>query len=89
MPETCEIWLSLVNSCLYYARQTGEIYRVLSCSVDFKASGIFAIQRVRQHLVNVVLFGIKDLQTYEMTVKRKSNLYVGPVNICPNIWRWI
>ena len=24
MPETCENWLSLVNSCIYYAHQTFE-----------------------------------------------------------------
>ena len=28
MPETCENWLGLVNSCLYYARQTHDIYQV-------------------------------------------------------------
>ena len=37
MPETCENWLSLVNSCIYYAHQTGEIYQLLHYSVDFKA----------------------------------------------------
>ena len=37
MPETSEIWLGLVNSCLYYARQIREIYQVLSQSIDFKA----------------------------------------------------
>ena len=37
MPETCENWLSPVNSCVYYACQTYEIYQVLSYSVDFKA----------------------------------------------------
>ena len=35
--------------------------------------------RVSQYLVNVVLFGINDLQTSEITVKLKSNLTVGPV----------
>ena len=39
MPETCENWLGLVNSCVYYVRQseTHEIYQVLLYSVDFKA----------------------------------------------------
>ena len=37
MPETCKKWLSLVNSCVYYAHQTHEIYQVLSYSVDLKA----------------------------------------------------
>ena len=37
MPETCENWLGLANSCVYYVRQTHEIYQVLLCSEDFKA----------------------------------------------------
>ena len=39
MPEICENWLSLVNSCIYNACQTHEIYQVLPYSVDFKAPG--------------------------------------------------
>ena len=35
MPETCDNWLGLVQSCVYYAHQTREIYQVLSYSVDF------------------------------------------------------
>ena len=38
MPEPCKNWLALANSCIYYARQTFEIYLVLPYSVDFKAS---------------------------------------------------
>ena len=30
MPETCENWLGLVNSCVYNSRQTREIYQVLT-----------------------------------------------------------
>ena len=37
MPEASENWLRLVNSCVYYAHQTHEIYQVLPYSVDFKA----------------------------------------------------
>ena len=37
MPKTCENWLGLVNSCIYYAHQTHEIYQVQPYSVDFKA----------------------------------------------------
>ena len=37
MPEICENWLGLVNSCVYYAHQTREIHQVLPFSVDFKA----------------------------------------------------
>ena len=36
-PDTCDIWLGLVDSCIYYAHQTHEIYQVLPCKVDFKA----------------------------------------------------
>ena len=37
MPETCENWLGLVNSCVYYAHQIREIYQALPYSLDFKA----------------------------------------------------
>ena len=37
MPETCENWLGLVNSCVYHASHAREIYKVLPYSVDFKA----------------------------------------------------
>ena len=39
MPKTCENWLSLVNSCIYYAHQTHEINHVLSYSMDFETPG--------------------------------------------------
>ena len=39
MPETYEKLLGLVNSFVYYAWQTREIYQVLPYSVDFKAHG--------------------------------------------------
>ena len=54
--------------------------------------GSFELHWVRQYLANVVLFGIKDLQTPEMTVKLKSNLYVRHVNIVPKfdtVYIWI
>ena len=38
MPETCENWPSLVNSGIYFAHQTRDIYQVLPYSVDFKAA---------------------------------------------------
>ena len=31
MPKTCENWLGPVNSWVYYANQTREIYQVLPC----------------------------------------------------------
>ena len=61
MSETCENWLGLVNSCIYFDCQTYEIYQVLPYSVDFKAPGSFEIHWVRQYVVNVALFGIKFL----------------------------
>ena len=48
MSETCENWLGLVKSCIYDAHKLHEIYQVLPYSV-------------RQYLINVVLFGAKDL----------------------------
>ena len=38
MQKTCENWLGHVNSCVYYARQTREIYQLLPYSVDFKST---------------------------------------------------
>ena len=35
--KTCEIWLGLINSCIYYTHQTTEIYQALPYSVDLKA----------------------------------------------------
>ena len=37
--ETCENWLDLINSCIYYARQTRGIYQVLPYAVNFKTPG--------------------------------------------------
>ena len=37
MLNTCENWLGLVNSWVYYARQIHDIYQVLPYLVDFKA----------------------------------------------------
>ena len=38
MPEICENWLGLANSCIHYAHQTCQIYRVQPYWMDFKAS---------------------------------------------------
>ena len=61
MSETCENWPSFVNSYIYYAHQTREIYQVLPYSLDFKAPGELCFHWVRQYLVNVVMFRIDDL----------------------------
>ena len=84
MPETCKKLLGFVNSCVYYANQTHDIYQVLSYSVDFK--GPEEIDWVRQYLMKVGLFRIKDLSKSEITAKLKSNLYVQPVDIFHNFW---
>ena len=84
MPQTSENWTGLVKDCVFYARQTHDIYQVLPYSVDFRAPGSLEIHLVRKYLANVVLFGIKDMWTFEMTLKFNSNLYVGLVTICPN-----
>ena len=52
MSKFCENWIGLANSCIYYANQ------VLPVPVELKD---FEIYWVKQHFVNVVLFGIKDL----------------------------
>ena len=36
MPDTCENWFRFVYRCVYYVRQTREIYQVLPYSVDFE-----------------------------------------------------
>ena len=81
VPETCENQLGLVNSCVYCAPRPVKFTR--SCLTQWvsKLPGSFNIHRVRQCLVNEVLVGIKDLLTFEMSVKLKSNFYVGPINI--------
>ena len=56
-----------------------------------KLPGTLEMHWVIQYHVNVALFRTKDLQTYEMTVKLKSKLYVGPVNlsIFLNFWHFV
>ena len=46
--------------------------------------GSFEIHWVRQYLVNVVLFFIKDLQTFETMAKLKCYFYIGAVDIFRN-----
>ena len=66
----CENWLNLINSLVYYACHTHEIYQLVPHLVDFKAPRRFEIHCVKKYLVNVVLFLIKDLWTYEMTAQK-------------------
>ena len=51
-----------------------------------KLLGSFEIHWERQYIPYRVLLGLKGMMIYEMTVKLKSYLYVGPVTIFPNFW---
>ena len=61
MPKNCDNWLGLVNSYVYYACQTHEIYQVLPYSVDCKAPRELwsPLNKAELYLVNV--FYIKNL----------------------------
>ena len=83
--------VKFTRECPDYVRQTHETYQILPYSMDFKSPGEFWNPLNHTVLDKYSLFGIKDLLTSEMTMKPKSNLYVGPVNIFPifdteNIW---
>ena len=45
MPQTCENWLGLVNSCIYYVWQTCEIHQALPHSGDFKAPRVIYVHQ--------------------------------------------
>ena len=59
--KTCENWLGIVSISIYYAHQNREIYKVLAYSVDSKVPWTYEIHGVREYLINVVLFGTKDM----------------------------
>ena len=87
MPEICENWLGFLNICVYFSSQICEIYQVLSYSVDFNAP-----EELWNPLSKTVLSKysvISNQETSEMTVKLKSNLYVGPVNIFSNFLHYM
>ena len=81
MPGTCENWLSLVNSCVYSARQTREIYQVLPYSVDFKAPAELWNPLRKTVLSKCSFIPNKGPVKLWNDRKLKSNLYVGSVNI--------
>ena len=70
--------------CIYYACQTHEIYQVLPYSVEFKAHEEFWNPLSKTALSKCSFIYNKGPLTSEMTVKLKSNLNIGPVNIFPN-----
>ena len=51
--EACENWLSLVNSCIYGARQIREIYQVLPYTVDFNPLSKTALRKCCFILIRV------------------------------------
>ena len=89
MPETCENSLSLVNSCIYYAYQTSEIYQVLPYSVDFKVRVELWNPMSKTVLSKRSFIWKKELRMSEMTIKLKSNLHVGPLNIFCSVYIYI
>ena len=86
-PDTCENWLGLVKSCVYYAHQTHEIYQLLLFPVDFKARGEL------WNLLNKTVHSKCSFIWNDGPVKiwndhKAENLYIGHVNIFPNFWHW-
>ena len=59
-PKTCKNCLSRVNKCVDYARKIRKITRYCLTQWISKLSGSLEIHWVRQYLVIVVLFGIRD-----------------------------
>ena len=79
MPKTCENWLGLVKSCVYYAHQTRGIYQLLSYSVDFKGS--FQMQWIRQNLINEGFFFLIN-----EPVNIWNNSKAQKWSVFPNFW---
>ena len=88
MPSTCENWLCLVNSCIYHACQTHDIYQVLPYSVDFKAPRELWNPLGKTVLSNCSFIWNKGPVKSQMMIKLKGNLHVGPVDIFVNFWHW-
>ena len=86
MPEASENCLSLVNLCIYYAHQTRELDQLLSYSVDFPGS--FEIHWLRQYLVNVILFRIKDPWTSETRKIRTPPFWDTPRRLKYKVCGW-
>ena len=74
MPEACENWLGLVTSCVYYARQTREIFQALPYSVDFKAPKELWNQLSETVLSKCSFIWSKGPIKSEMTARLKHNL---------------
>ena len=72
MPETCKNWLGFVIATFAMHPKPTKLTR-------YKLPVSFEIQRVKQCLINVVMFWKKGL--LHIWNNRKANLYDGPVNI--------
>ena len=81
MPGFWENWPSPVNNCVSCARQNHEIYQLPPYSMDYKVHRMFKKPPSKTAFNKWGLFEIQDLQTYEMTIKLKSNINVGLINI--------
>ena len=79
MPETCENWLDLVHSCIYYTHQTREIYYVLPYSVDFKAP-----RELWNPPSKMICRECSFIPDKGPVNKLVNNFDIGPVNIFPN-----
>ena len=84
MPETCENRIDPVNSCVYYARQTREIYQVLPYSVDLKAP-MELWNPMSKAVLSSFIWNKGPVNIWKYR-KAQKYLYVGPVNIFPNYW---
>ena len=75
MPDTCENWLGLANSCIHYARHTFKIYYAPPDSVDFKALG-----KLWNPLSKTVLSKCSYIWNKGPVKLPQGSKYVGPVN---------
>ena len=79
MSETCENRPDLVNSCVYYARQTREIYQVLPYSVDLKAP-MELWNPMSKAVLSSFIWNKGPVNIWKYR-KAQKYLYVGHVNI--------
>ena len=75
--------LRLVNICIYYARQTCEIYQVLPYSVGFRAPVKPWYSRSKTVITKYSFVWTKGPVNIWDAVNFKSNLFAGRVNISP------
>ena len=54
MPETCNNWLGFVNSCVYHAHQTCEIYHVVLFGLEVQQTCEMTVKLKRNLYVRPV-----------------------------------